>query len=377
MKKLISFCFILCLFLQSAAALPAAPELHSRSAILMDSSGKVLFEHNADEQLPPASVTKIMTMLLAMEAVDSGRVNLTDMVPASANAASMGGTQIFLKEGERMSLDDMMKSIAVASANDAAVAVAEFLGGSEESFVDMMNKRAGELGMKNTTFVNPNGLDTGGKKTITSARDIALMSCELLKHPKIHDYTTIWMDTVRDGQFGLANTNKMLKSYSGMTGLKTGFTSEAKYCISATAQRDGMELIAAIMAAPTKEERTADATALLNYGFANFAKVKLDAGQELKPVPVKLGQKETAETELEGEAAVLTEKENAGNIRMETELAEAVRAPVLKGQALGNLKIYSGDKELLSLRIIAKDDIKELKLSDIYKKMLEIALMKR
>ena len=248
-------------------------EIHAKGAILTTEDGQVLFEQNADASYPPASVTKIMTMLLTMEAVDSGKASLEDTVTASAHAAEMGGSQIYLKEGEQMSLDDMLKSIAVASANDAAVAVAEHLGGSEEAFVSMMNDRAAALGCTGTTFVNPNGLDTDGEETKTTARDLALISQELLKHEKILDYTSIWMDTVRNGEFGLANTNKMLKLYDGMIGLKTGYTSTAGYCISAVAERDGMRLIAVVLGEPDKDSRNGDIAAMLNYGFANYAVV--------------------------------------------------------------------------------------------------------
>lgn len=376
MKKILSICLVIAVLCQSAAALPAMPKVGSKSAVLMDSSGQILFEMNGDEKLPPASVTKIMTMLLAMEAVDAGKVSLDDMVTGSANAASMGGTQIWLKEGEKLSLNDMMKCIAVASANDCAVAVAEFLGGSEEAFVDRMNERAKELGMKNTTFVNPNGLDADGKQTITSAKDIAIMTCELLKHPKIKDYTTIWMDTVRNGQFGLANTNKLLKKYSGLTGMKTGFTKEAMYCISATAERDGMELIAVVMAEPTKEQRNADITAMLNYGFANYKKVSPNSDTKFDPVKVILGKSKAVDVELSGKPSMLVEKEKAANVEQKTEMKDDVKAPVEKGQQLGEMVIISGDSELMRLPIVAKYNVEALNLSDVFRNLLTTILMK-
>ena len=233
-RILTAVCGVLCAAAVSASASAAQlGEVHAKSAILMTDTGQVLFEHNADAVHPPASVTKLMTMLLTIEAVDSGSASLDDWVTASAHAAEMGGSQIYLKEGERMTLDDMLKSIAVASANDAAVAVAEHLGGSEAHFVSMMNERAKQLGCKRTEFVNPNGLDTDGEQTKTTARDLALISRELLRHPKILNYTSIWMDSVRNGSFGLANTNKMLKLYDGMVGLKTGYTSTAGRHVSA------------------------------------------------------------------------------------------------------------------------------------------------
>lgn len=247
----------------------SAMELSAPSAILIEqSTGKVLFEKNADEQLPPASVTKVMTMLLVMEAVDSGKISFDDMVTGSENAKSMGGSTIFLDAGEQMSVYDLMKGVAVASGNDAAVALAEFVAGSEEGFVEMMNKRAQELGMTNTTFKNPNGLDTQGH--LTTARDIAVMSAELLRHKRIFEFTTIWMDSLRDGKFTLANTNKLIRFYDGANGLKTGSTSIAKNCISASAMRNDMQLIAVVMAAPTSAQRFADAKKAFRLRFCKL-----------------------------------------------------------------------------------------------------------
>lgn len=270
MKKIICTALLSGMLTVQAAALPEMGALYAKSAALYAANGQELYVYNADEQLQPASVTKIMTMLLAMEALERGEVTLDTMITGSEYACSMGGTQIWLEPGEQLTLDEMLKAIAVGSANDCAVAVAEHLAGTEAAFVERMNTRARELGCTNTTFINANGLDADGQKTLTSARDLALISCELLRHPKILEYTGIWMDTVRGGKFGLANTNKMLKSYQGLTGLKTGYIREAGFCISASAERDGLSLVAVVMAAPTKENRTADATALLNYGFANF-----------------------------------------------------------------------------------------------------------
>ena len=306
-RILTAVCGVLCAAAVSASASAAQlGEVHAKSAILMTDTGQVLFEHNADAVHPPASVTKLMTMLLTIEAVDSGSASLDDWVTASAHAAEMGGSQIYLKEGERMTLDDMLKSIAVASANDAAVAVAEHLGGSEAHFVSMMNERAKQLGCKRTEFVNPNGLDTDGEQTKTTARDLALISQQLLRHPKILTYTSIWMDSVRNGSFGLANTNKMLKLYDGMIGLKTGYTSTAGYCISAVAEQDGMRLIAVVLGEPDKDSRNGDITALLNYGFANYAVAEiLEEGQELGDVTVELGMQDSVQAKLKDDTAIL------------------------------------------------------------------------
>ena len=274
-----------------AAQLAAA----GKSAVLMDvNTGTVLYEHNAHERLAPASVTKIMTMLLVMEAVDDGRITLQDTVTASEAAAAKGGSQIYLKAGETMPVSDMLKSIAVSSANDCACAMAEHLAGSEEAFVARMNQRAEELGMADTNFVNCTGLDDSPEAANhrTSAYDIALMSRELLKnHPGIKNYTTIWMDTVRQGAFGLSNTNKLIRFYQGATGLKTGFTSGAGYCLSASAQREGMELVAVVMGAETSQKRNDACRQLLDYGFANFAVVTPEL-TEAPEVPVKLGKAE-------------------------------------------------------------------------------------
>lgn len=360
-----------------AAALPAAPEITAPSAVLFTSDGTMLYQKNAHEQLQPASVTKIMTMLLIMEAIDDGRLQWDEMVTTSAYAASMGGTQIFLQEGEQMTVEDMLKSIVVASANDAAVAMAEHLGGSEEGFVQMMNERAAELGMEDSHFINANGLDGSGEKTLTSAYDLALASCELLKHEKIKDFTTIWMDTVRNGQFGLANTNKMLKKYEGMTGLKTGYISEAGYCISASAQRDGMELVAVIMAADTKENRMADATALLNYGFANYRVIAPDVEGKIPAVPVRLGQSDSVQGQLgDADASLLLEKEQVGTIEQKIEMASELRAPVEQGQTIGTLTLESNGEILLTVPIVAQERVEALSIGQIYQTLLHGLLMR-
>ena len=376
MKKL--SCVILCMMLlfTHAAALPAMGNLTAKSAALYDASGQMLYEMNAEEPLQPASVTKIMTMLLAMEAIDRGEITLNTMVTGTAHAASMGGTQIWLKEGEQLSLDEMLKAIAVGSANDCAVAVAEHLCGSEESFVGLMNQRAKELGCTATTFVNANGLDADGQKTLTSARDLALISAELLKHPKILDYTTIWMDTIRNGQFSLANTNKMLRSYQGLIGLKTGYISQAGFCISAAAQRDGMTLIATVMGAPTKENRMADATALLNYGFANFTPYTPDLTQALNPIPVRMGKAETVSVQAEQVPPVVVAKESLERVSTKIDLPEMLEAPVAAGQELGTAQVCDGDKVLFTLRLTAGESVDSLHFDDLFRSFLRIVLMK-
>ncbi|MGN1014706.1 MAG: D-alanyl-D-alanine carboxypeptidase family protein [Butyricicoccus sp.] len=377
MKRL-GTALVLCLFLTMTAQAAELPSINAKSAILMASDGTVLYESNADESLPPASVTKIMTMLLTMEALDEGRVSLEDMVTASAHACSMGGTQIYLKEGEQLTLDEMLKSIAVGSANDAAVAVAEFLGGSEEGFVSMMNERAKELGCTGTTFVNPNGLDTDGEQTLTTARDIALMSKELMKHKKIFDYTTIWMDTVRNGTFQLANTNKLLRQYDGLTGLKTGYTSTAGFCISATAKRDDMELIAVVMAEPDKESRNADITAMLNYGFANYTMAPiLQDGESLPELTVSLGKQKSVALELSDDTPVLLEKARAANVGYELNLDSSIAAPVEAGTKVGEIILTADGEEIARRSILTAETAEKKGISDIYRDLLGVLLMKQ
>ena len=353
-------------------------EVKAKSAILTTADGQVLFEQNADQELPPASVTKIMTMLLTMEAIDNGKASLDDVVTASAHAAEMGGSQIYLKEGEQMTLDDMIKSIAVASANDAAVAVAEHLGGSEEAFVRMMNERAKKLGCTGTTFVNPNGLDTDGEQTRTTAHDLARISVELLKHEKILQYTGIWMDTVRNGAFGLANTNKMLKLYDGMIGLKTGYTSTAGYCISAVAERNGTRFIAVVLGEPDKNSRNADITAMLNYGFANYIMEDiLEDGQKIQKVPVELGIKPDVSVRLADDHAILMKKSDAENLTRDIQLQDCAQAPVTEGMKLGEIIVKRGKEEIARRDMIAAETVEKKTLSIIYRELLAYILMKQ
>lgn len=349
-----------------------------KSAVLMDvATGTVLYESNANEPLAPASVTKIMTMLLIMEAVDSGSISMTDQVTASETAAAKGGSQIYLKAGETMSVSDMLKSIAVSSANDCTCAMAEHIAGSEEAFVARMNQRAQELGMKNTHFVNCTGLDDSPEAAShkTTAYDIALMSRELLKnHPKIKEFTTIWMDTVRNGTFGLSNTNKLIRFYQGATGLKTGFTSSAGYCLSATAQRDGMELIAVVMGADTSQNRNAACKQLLDYGFANFALIQPEL-TETGDVPVRLGTQDGVPVQLGDFSGLLIDKSQKSSVTTQVTLEEVATAPVSQGQRLGTLKVLSGDQLLREIPLVAAQSVPRLTWGAMFVKVLKQVAM--
>ena len=349
-----------------------------KSAVLIDvATGTVLYEQNAHEALAPASVTKVMTMLLIMEAIDSGRITFDDMVTASEAAAAKGGSQIYLKVGESMSVSDMLKSIAVSSANDCACAMAEHLAGSESAFVEMMNAKAKELGMNDTNFVNCTGLDDeeSAKAHRTSAYDIAVMSRELLKnHPDIKKFTTIWMDTVRNGTFGLSNTNKMVRFYAGCTGLKTGFTSGAGYCLSASAERDGLELIAVVMGAATSQDRFAACKSMLDYGFANFS-LYSPALQDGASVPVKLGAAGNVSAVPAGETNLLIDKAQRSSITTEITLEESVTAPVSKGQRLGTLTIKAGEQTLSQVPLVAEEEVQRLTWGQITVKILKQAAM--
>ena len=330
MKKIVSSIICICCLIplfQIFAFSEFSIDVSVPSAILMEAeTGTVLFEKDADTRLPPASVTKVMTLLLVMEALDNGAVGYDDMVTVSEKAASMGGSQIYLEVGEQMSVDDLLKSVTIASANDAAVALAEFIAGTEEGFVKMMNSKAEQLGMSNTNFENTNGLDDTTTDHYTSARDIAIMSRELIKHKKILEYSSTWMDSVRNGEFGLTNTNKLVKYYEGCNGLKTGSTSKAKFCISATAKRNGMQLICVIMAADTKDIRNAEARKLLDWGFANYSYISYEPGKS-DNVKVKAGVKDEVGTEFNG-FSMLLPKDRSGNVSIEVILPEEVKAPV-------------------------------------------------
>ena len=374
MRKLwVLLAVILLVTMLPMGANAAATQVKAKSAVLMDvETGTVLYEQNAHERLAPASVTKVMTMLLIMEAIDDGRIKLSDMVTASEAAASKGGSQVYLKVGEQMSVEDMIKSIAVSSANDCACAMAEHLYGSESAFVEKMNARAAELGMKDTTFVNCTGLDddTAAENHKTSAYDIALMSRELMKnHSNIKKYTTIWMDTVRNGAFGLSNTNKMVRFYNGCTGLKTGFTSKAGYCLSSTASREGMELIAVVMGAETSQDRFAACKQLLDYGFANFALIRPEISEYI--VPVRLGTGKNVVAVPGEKGAVLIDKSQKNLVQSHVELLDEVAAPVGKGQRLGTLTLKAGEQVLTQIPLVAEEGMARLTWGEIFWRILK------
>ncbi len=342
--------------------------LDCKSAILMEANtGCVLYVQNPDEALPPASVTKIMTLLLVMEAVDAGTVRLDDTVTVSANAASMGGSQVYLKEGEQMLLEDLLKSVVIASANDAAVALAEHIAGSVTSFVGKMNTRAAELGMKETKFENVTGLDDTAEAHLTSAHDIALMSRELIRHKTILQYSSIWMDTIRDGAFGLTNTNRLVRFYPGCTGLKTGSTSKAGFCVSVTAERDGMSLICVIMGAESRDERNAAATQLLDWGFANYG---IFTAEQMTPDPIRVlgGEKDLCTLSCAAFSCIL-QKSETGRVKAEVEIPEAVTAPVAAGDCVGSVKYLLNGKEIGTAPIVAEESISRIGFFQILARM--------
>ena len=351
---LAALCMVTLLPVQAAAVeLP----LTSRAALLMEkTTGQILFAQNEHEKLEPASVTKIMTLLLTMDAIDSGALAYDDVVTVSANAAGMGGSQVFLAEGEQITVEELLKCVCVSSGNDAAVALAEKAAGVTELFVEQMNNRARGLGMDDTHFVNPTGLTAEGH--VTSAHDIALMSRELLtKHPDIRSFTTIWTDSIRNGTFDLANTNKLIRRYDGATGLKTGYTASAGYCISATAEREGMELIAVVMKGETADKRNADAKALLNYGFSAYALVSAAPEEPLPALPVTMGEVDTVALTLPPDAlTAVVEKAKAAALERRIDLPESLPAPVRRGQQVGTLTLCSGDTELMTVPILAAED---------------------
>ena len=351
----------------------AAPEVAAPSCVLMDAAtGTVLYEKNADEKLAPASVTKVMTLLLVMEAIDRGQLGWDDTVIASSTAAAKGGSQVYLEEGEEMSLREMVKCVVVSSANDCACALAEAVSGSESTFVELMNSRAAELGMTNTHFSNCTGLDdeAGADVHYTTARDIAIMSRELLKHDQIREFTTIWMDTIRDGTFGLSNTNKLVRFYSGTTGLKTGFTSSAGYCMAASAQRDGLELIATVMHCDTSTNRFESAKALMDYGFANYALYDPLTELQPEPVAVELGTEPTVTPIPQGEGKLLVEKAKISSVTTEVSLSPLVSAPVAEGQTLGSILIKEGGNVLAEIPLVAESAVEKLSWGEIFLQML-------
>ena len=361
-----------------AGAAPAAEaglNLSCTSAVLMEKeTGAFLLEENAHEKLEPASVTKIMTLLLVMEAVDSGQLSKDDPVTVSAYAAGMGGSQVYLEEGEQMPVSEMIKCVTVVSGNDCAVALAEHLAGSEGAFVTRMNQRAQELGMADTNFLNCTGLPAQGH--VTSAHDIALMSRELIRnHPSIREYTTIWMDSIRNGEFGLTNTNRLVRFYEGATGLKTGYTSSAHYCMSATAERDGMELIAVIMKGATSPQRFEDAQTLLNYGFAGYTLVKIVPETPLAPVPVALGTQATVQPVLGDGGSLLLEKSKAAGLQQTVTLAESAEAPVVPGTPLGTLTVAAGDEVVAEIPLLAGEEVPRITFWQMFLRTLRMAFL--
>lgn len=380
MKKALSFllAFLLVALSVSILPFPSSAEKYSlnldaKSAILMDAAtGAVLYEQNADAALPPASVTKVMTLLLVMEAVDAGRIALGDAVTVSEEAAKMGGSQVYLEPGESMSVEELLKCVVIASANDAAYALAEHIAGSEEAFVRMMNERARALGMENTKFENTNGLDDTVSEHLTSARDIAIMSRELLSHDKILEYTTIWQDTIRDGAFTLSNTNRLVRFYPGATGLKTGSTSKALFCISATAKRGDLHLIAVIMGAPTRDVRNAEAKKLLDYGFSNYASYS-DKDGTITEIDVRGGISDAITLECEPFVALLGKGEEK-RVEKSCVLPDSLTAPVKRGDVVGAVEYRVGDRLVGKADIRAAEDVERISYVHLFLRLVRAAL---
>ena len=346
--------------------------VEAKAALLMEKeTGQVLFAKEEHQRLEPASVTKIMTLLLTMEAISRGELRYEDTVTVSKNAASMGGSQVYLSEGEQITVEELLKAVCVSSGNDASVALAEQVSGVTELFVQQMNNRAKELGMVDTCFLNPTGLPAEGH--VTSAYDIALMSRELiLHHPDLRRFTTIWMDTIRGGEFGLSNTNKLIRFYEGATGLKTGSTDAAGYCISATAERSGMELSAVVLGGETSQQRFEDAKTLLNYGFSTYALADVTPA-ERQIVPVKLGRAPSVEAVLEA-GKLLVGKGQAGSLSQTVTLREDLVAPVEKGQTVGTLTVQCGDATLAELPLTAADTVERMTWGDLFVRLLRCAV---
>ncbi len=390
MKKIISM--LLAVFIIVAGAMTAAGEklvtpeelgqikkaadvdpnltITAKSAILMErSTGTVLFEHDADKQMPPASITKVMTLLLVFEAMEAGKFTMETEIAASEHACSMGGSQIWLEPGETFTVNELLKAAAISSANDACVVLSEAVSGSEEAFVELMNNRAAELGMKNTVFKNCTGLDAEGH--LSTARDIAVMSAELLKHPEIKNYSTVWMDSLRDGKTELTNTNRLVRFYKGCTGLKTGSTDEAGCCLSASAERDGMELISVTLGSPNTDERFAAGRKLLDYGFANFALVKMMPPEEyLAPITVSHGTAETVQPICKEPAAFLLKKGQADAVEQSVYLPEKLEAPVKAGDVIGRVTVTLNGGEIGGYDIVAAEDVPRMGLFEALKKLL-------
>lgn len=364
-------CVLCVLMLPVAQAQDLAAE--APSAVLMEAAtGTVIYEKQAHMKLAPASVTKVMTLLLVMEALESGKISWEDTVTASEFAAGKGGSQVYLEAGEQMSMDEMLKSVVVSSANDCATALAEHIAGSEQAFVSMMNARAKELGMEDTNFVNCTGLDDepNASEHLTSAYDIALMSRQLLKHDAIRKYTTIWMDTVRDGEFGLTNTNKLVRFYDGTTGLKTGYTSSAGHCLAASAMREGVEYIAVVLNCPSSGSRFQAAKELLNYGFANFTLASPDPSAQIPPVAVILGKEQTITPVAQDQTPVLIEKGKQSKLTTQVQMAENVKAPVEAGQQLGSVILSSEGTVLTQIPLVAPHAVQRKSWWDVTKELL-------
>lgn len=356
--------------IKKAADIDQSLTITAKSAILMErSTGTVLFEHDADKQMPPASITKVMTLLLVFEAMDAGKFTMETEIVASEHACSMGGSQIWLEPGEAFTVNELLKAAAISSANDACVALGEAVSGSEETFVELMNERAAELGMKNTVFKNCTGLDAEGH--LSTARDIAIMSAELLRHPEIKNYSTVWMDSLRGGKTELTNTNRLVRFYKGCTGLKTGSTDGAGCCLSASAERNGMELISVTLGSPNTDERFAAGRKLLDYGFANFALVKMTPPEEyLAPIPVAHGTAETVQPICEEPAAFLLKKGQEAGVEQSVYLPEKLEAPVKAGDVLGRVTVTLSGGEIGGYDIVAAEDVPRMGLFEALKKLL-------
>ena len=336
-------------------------DIKAKSAILMEvNTGRILYEQSADQKLPPASITKIMSLLLIMEAIDSNKMSLEDVISASEHACSMGGSQIWLETGETMTVDDLLKAAVIASANDATVALGEYIAGSEEAFVAQMNARAKELGMTNTNFVNATGLDADGH--VSSAHDVAIMSAELIKHDLIKKYSTVWMDTLRDGESELVNTNKLVRFYDGTTGLKTGTTSGAGYCLSATAERNGLELVAVIMSGDTSAERFNGAKKLLDYGFANYEYATIEPTLDINEIAVKKGTQKNLSIKTCENFSTLLKKNESANVTQQINLNQNITAPIKKGDVVGNVTFSLNDQEIGKIDIIANQKVDKMSL---------------
>lgn len=374
MKPLLALVLTLTLLLVPIPKVSATePDIPAPSAIVMDAAtGTVLYEKNAHQRLAPASVTKIMTLLLVMEALDRGQISWEDQVTASSAAAAKGGSQIYLEPGEQLSMEEMIKSVVVSSANDCAAALSEHIAGSEAAFVEKMNERATALGLKDTHFVNCTGLDDepNAQEHLTTAYDLAVISRELLRHDRIRDYTTIWMDTVRDGKFGLSNTNKLVRFYEGTTGLKTGYTSSAGHCLAASAKREGLELIAVVLHCDSSLDRFESAKALLNFGFANYGLLNTEPEAPLPPIPVSLGNRELVTPMLREQSPILIPKEKLGQITKTVDLPPYLEAPIGKGQQIGTLTITAGSELLAEIPIDAGTTVERLNLWKLTIKLL-------